>query len=87
MQENEKIKETLKEFLGRFFDLESVSDDEDLYQQGYVNSLFSVQLVMFLENDFHFSIDQEDLNLENFNSINHILHFIDTKASTMKEGV
>lgn len=58
-----------------------IGDDDNIFQQGYVNSLFAVQLVAFIEDLAGFEIDNDDLEIENFNSISNMLTFINDKSS------
>jgi methoxymalonate biosynthesis acyl carrier protein len=49
-----------------------VAEDEDLFATGYVNSLFALELITFLEGTFAITIEIEDLELESFRTINGI---------------
>lgn len=73
MEEN---KQKIRTFLARFFRKHEVSDEDDIFALGYVNSLFAMQLVMFLEKEFAIKVDNTDLNLNNFRTINAITGFI-----------
>jgi len=53
--------------------------DDDIFEQGLVNSMFALQLVMYLEKEFSIKIENDDLQLSNFNTINHIEDFIQRK--------
>ena len=74
---NEKV---VMEFLGKYFDVSKVNKDANIFELGFVNSLFAMQMVSFLENVFDFEISNDELNLDNFKSINSILAFIDSKS-------
>ena len=74
---NEKI---IMDFLGKYFDVSKVNKDDNIFELGFVNSLFAMQMVSFLENEFDFEISNDELKLENFNSIDSILAFIDSKS-------
>src|SRR5215216_4251731 len=69
MDEN---KAKIKEFLSRFFQNHDLNEDVDIFSLGFVNSLLAVQLVTFIEQEFNVKIDNEDLDLENFSTINSI---------------
>lgn len=72
-------KEKVRSFLSRFFKKQFLSDDEDFFELGFVNSLFAMQLVMFIEKEFSITVDNSDLNIENFKSINAITCLIEDK--------
>lgn len=72
-----EIKETVKSFLQKKVGEETAfSFDDDIFKLGLVNSLFALELVVFLENTFGIMVENEDLDLENFNKINNIEKFI-----------
>ena len=69
----EKIKYYLKQKIGTECNL---NDNEDIFEQGMVNSMFALQLIMYLEKEFNIKIDNEDLVLSNFNTIDNIHEFV-----------
>lgn len=81
--ENSNIqnKEKLCKFLGRFFNINGVKEEDNFFEKGFVNSLFYMQLVMFIESEFNISIQPEDLDIKNFNSVNNIIEFIENKTN------
>ncbi|MFD3268957.1 acyl carrier protein [Paenibacillus dendritiformis] len=79
----EAAKVKIKQFLSRFFRKHELQDDEDIFSLGFVNSLFAMQLVMFLEKEFHIRVDNKDLDINNFRSINKIVELIERKAGVV----
>ncbi len=69
-----------KSFVGRFVRNTDIGDDHDLFASGLVNSLFAMQLVLFVEKEFQFKVENEDLDYENFKSLNAITGFISRKV-------
>ena len=67
-------------FLGKYFAVSKVNKDDNIFELGFVNSLFAMQMVSFIENEFDFEISNDELNLDNFKSISSILAFIDSKS-------
>ena len=53
-----------------------IADDEDIFATGLVNSLFAAQLVMFVEDRFEMTVDNDDLDLSNFSSVDAITGFV-----------
>ncbi len=76
----ENSKDKIKAFLSRFFRRHEIQEDEDIFDLGFVNSLFAMQLVMFIEKEFGVTIANEDLEPENFKSINTIYDLIKSKG-------
>lgn len=70
----------IREFLSKFFCAQELTDDDDFFEHGFVNSLFAMQLVMFVEKEFGIQIEDEDLDLQNFNTVNAIVSFTQRKV-------
>ena len=73
------MREELLKFMERFYNVSETDDDTNIYDLGYVNSLFGQQLIIFLERKFQISIVIEDMDINNFSTINNILAFIRRK--------
>ena len=71
----------IKSFFSRFFNTKNLRDDDDIFQMGLVNSLFAMQLVAFIEKEFNIVVEDEDLDIENFNAINSLVRFIELKTA------
>jgi acyl carrier protein len=80
----EDNKNKVRLFLARFFRKHELADDEDIFSLGFVNSLFAMQLVMFLEKEFSIKINNHDLDFANFRTINAIVNLIDRKSLDFK---
>ena len=57
----------------------SLGDDENIFESGFVDSSFAMQLVCFVEEDFGVVVTDEDLDLVNFSTINRIAQFVERK--------
>ena len=71
---NTEVSVRVREFLARFVRRE-LDEQEDIFASAVVNSLFAMQLVMFVEQQFGFTVEDEDLELDNFRSIAAITRF------------
>jgi methoxymalonate biosynthesis acyl carrier protein len=58
-----------------------ISDDEPLIENGYLTSLQTVELVMFMEDRFGITVEDEELNEENFASIRAIAELVASKTA------
>jgi len=74
-------KNKLRTFLGRFFQNLVIADDQDFFAQGLVNSLFAMQLVVFVEKEFGITVSDEDLDIDNFRTISAIANLIERKVA------
>ena len=75
------IKPRIRAFLARFFRDHVLVDDEDIFATGYVNSMFAMQLVQFVEGEFGILVEAEDLELDNFRTVNAIAALIERKSA------
>jgi len=73
--QTEHIRAQLREFLSGYL-AGPVSDDTDIFASGLVNSLFAVQLVVFVEERFAVAVQTRDLRLAHFRSIGAITAFV-----------
>ncbi len=73
------IEEAVRGFLWQFISDQEVEGDHDLFGSGMVNSLFAMQLVLFVEKQYGITVANEDLDYENFKSVNAIVAFIQSK--------
>lgn len=83
---NEDIKTKVREFIAQFFQNYELADDEDIFALGFVNSLFAMQLVMFVEKEFQITIDNEDLELDNFRTIDALTRLVKRKTGALSSS-
>lgn len=74
-----KIRTMIENNLNIFNSDVEFSDDDNIFRKGFVDSLFAVQLLDYLEQEFRISITSQDLNIENFSSVNKIINFVEEK--------
>ena len=77
---NDKVK--IKTFLEQQSKNVNINDDDDLFKNGFVDSLFALQLILFLEKEFKIKISNKDINEDNFRTINNI---VDTVNRLLKK--
>jgi methoxymalonate biosynthesis acyl carrier protein len=56
-------------FLTSSFPNITVGEEDDIFELGIANSLFTLQLIMFIEKQFEVKIPNEALELDNFRTI------------------
>jgi methoxymalonate biosynthesis acyl carrier protein len=75
--ENEEgIKQTMRRFLLDSINIPELNDGDNLFELGIVNSLFAVQLMTFIEKTFGLEVEMDDLDIENFKSLNAATAFV-----------
>ena len=82
----EEIKNNVRTFLNRFFRKHALDDNENIFELGFVNSLFAMQLIMFLEKEFELRVENNDLDMNNFQSIQSIANFVNDKKNVCNNG-
>ena len=77
----EIIKEKIKNLLAESVADVDIPDDQDIFASGLVNSLFAMQLILFIEQEFQVKVEDEDLDINNFNTVAAMVGFIGRKTS------
>lgn len=75
----EDVNKTILEYLKSKIS-NTITETDDFFELRLVNSLFYIQLINFLEKTFSIKIENEDLDLTNFNTATNIASFIRTKV-------
>lgn len=69
-----------QERIMEFFKSKNINDiqtDTDLFKGGYVNSLFALEIVMFIEKEFKIKIKNKDITEKNFRTIDSMASVIE----------
>lgn len=75
----------MKEIVSRIIPLvteitfKSVTNDEELYTSGLLDSMGTIDLALMLESEFGIAIDTRDIIVENFDSVSKLAVYINTK--------
>lgn len=69
----------IRSFIEKHVAATDLRDDDDIFATGYVNSLFAVQLVMWIEQTFELPMTGADLDFANVRSIDSIARFVASK--------
>lgn len=72
----QRVKGTVRQFILRSINIPDLKDDDDLFEMGMANSLFAIQLMTFIEKTFALDVEVEDLDIQNFTSLNASTTFI-----------
>ncbi|MFI9504583.1 acyl carrier protein [Nocardia sp. NPDC052566] len=66
----------LRTFAATRFPDGQLRDDQDIFDSGYVNSLFAMELVMFIEQRVGARIPNDELSLDNFRTVDAMLALV-----------
>jgi acyl carrier protein len=83
----QEIKHRIREFVVRAANTPHVGDDDNLFESGIVNSLFAIQLLTFIEKTFAIEVGADDLDLNNFRSLNATAAFVNAKTAPTAPGI
>ena len=81
MEIAQKIKEFIENHLAIYDDEAQLNDDDNIFELGFVDSLFALQLIGFIEKEFSLELEDSDLDIKNFSSVNRIVAFINKKLN------
>lgn len=80
-----ELKEKIRKFIGDnlvvFEDEAEFGDSDNIFEMGFVNSLFAMKLVNYIEEGFGLEVANDDLEISNFSSVDRITAFIEEKKS------
>jgi len=75
------VQTRVKTFLSRFFRQHDLQPNEDIFALGFVNSLLAMQMVNFVEKEFGVTIEDQDLDLDNFRTLEAIDALVERKRT------
>ncbi len=75
--------ESLKSYLGdrMGLDTSSLADETPLFSSNLLDSFSMVDLIMFIEKDSGVRLNPTDVSLDNLDSIDRILRFVDARRA------
>ena len=82
----DKIRAMVMSNLNIFSSDVEFSDDDNIFRKGFVDSLFAVQLIAYLEQEFGIRVTNKDLNINNFHSVNKMVSFVERKRQEDGDG-
>lgn len=84
MNNKEKVKAFIEENLIKYDDETSFSDEDNIFTMGFVNSLFAMKLLNYIESEFSITVESDEMELSNFSSVNNIDSFLNRKVDASK---
>jgi len=81
MELNNKIRTYIQSNLVVFDDEAQFGDSDNIFKLGFVNSLFAMKLLNFVETEFNIVVDNEDINISNFSSVVNIASLVEKKLN------
>ena len=87
MQDN-TVSTHVKDFIWQHFPLartRKIVDTDHLLEKGILDSLGILEIVMFIEHEFHIILNDDDLVSENFQSICSVTAFVQRRCHDSSE--
>jgi len=60
-----------------------IDESQDIFALGFVNSLFAMELVMFVEKTFDITIPNEELRIDHFRTANSMVELVSRLSTTI----
>jgi len=79
--EKNVIMEKIEEYILKNVDINTIDADLNIFEEGLVSSLFAIELMTFIEKNFKIKVTMDDLDMDNFNTVNHICDFVMRKTA------
>jgi methoxymalonate biosynthesis acyl carrier protein len=74
---SDNVQEQVLGFIRGRYPTVEISESEDIFQLGFVNSLFAMELVMFIEKQFALAIPNDELQIDNFRTAKSMAALVD----------
>ncbi len=70
------IRKFIEQNMSAFKDADELGDSDNIFEKGFVTSIFAVRLLDFIENKFDVQVPDEDITLVNFCSVDRMIALI-----------
>jgi len=77
---SELAKDQIIGFIKGRYPQAEITESEDIFQLGFINSLFAMELVMFVEKTFGVTIPNDELRIDNFRTAVSMSALVDRLA-------
>ncbi|HJH62594.1 MAG TPA: hypothetical protein IAC84_04940 [Firmicutes bacterium] len=84
--EAQVIKERIYQFLIQLKQADGLQYDTELFQSKYITSLFALQIVQFIEREFHLKLGRRDITEQNFHTIDAMAELVQRRLAGGGEG-
>jgi len=80
MNYRDKVRKYIEDNLIVFGEKVDFTDEDNIFVRGFVNSLFAMKLLTYVEQEFNLVVESEDMEISNFSSVNSIVKLIEKKV-------
>jgi acyl carrier protein len=79
MNTTQKVREFIRSHIVNIEDNVRINTGDNIFELGFLDSMFALQLVNFIEEEWAVEVTDEDLDIDNFSTIDRIVGFISKK--------
>ncbi|TWF42522.1 phosphopantetheine binding protein [Chitinophaga polysaccharea] len=79
MEVKDKIRAFIVKNMSVWDDDIVLADTDNIFEKGFVNSLFAMQLLNFAEQEFNITIDNSEIDIANFSSVSNMEQLVTRK--------
>ncbi|MCP5046297.1 MAG: acyl carrier protein [bacterium] len=72
-------RDIIRNYIMENVNMSELDNDLDIFETGVVNSLFAIELMTFLEKAFSIKVTMDDLDMDNFKTVNATSDFVQRK--------
>jgi acyl carrier protein len=83
---NDIVSTEISDFITGRFPQARISESEDIFSLGYINSLFAMELVMYLEKTFGITIPNEEMVIDSFRTVTAMTGLVDRLRPEVAAG-
>lgn len=73
---SDTVKSQILNFVRGRYPQADIDESQDIFSLGFVNSLFAMELVMFIEKTFSVTIPNDELRIDNFRTANSMTELV-----------
>ncbi|WP_054948747.1 hypothetical protein [Numidum massiliense] len=71
-----RIREFILENMDVFDETAELCDSDNIFEKGFVSSIFAMRLLHFIEQEFAVDVSDEYIVLENFNCVDNMIRLV-----------
>jgi acyl carrier protein len=76
MNEKERIRRFIQDNMRILDGEEVVGEQDNIFELGFVDSMFAMKLVTFIEKEFDIVVSNSDLSLHNFSTVENLYSLV-----------
>ena len=83
---SDDVRSQVRGFIAARFPQVTLPDDQDLFAMGFINSLFAMELVMFVEQQFAVRVPNDELKRDNFRTVDAVVDLVGRIVPAVEVG-